>query len=356
MDILTAIRAGDASREIRISAAKGLIPLDATAMVELLHLLSGDEDEEVRAAVTESVTGLPDRILESALHEDGWTPDLLSFYAGVCTGRPGPLEAVILNPVTPDKAILKLAASVPVALMELIVINQVRILREPAILEALAGNGAINASIRRRINELKFDFFEEKKPAGQPVAPSEPTPAEPMPPVPESAPDLPVEVPVADLPLAAPVAVSGDEGEEAGRTRVTLQQKLAGMDITSKIRLAKIGSREERMQLVKSPNRLICTAAVRSPKITDSEVDSIVQLRNIHEEVLRHISDRREWTRRYSLVVSLVKNPRTPVGIAMKFLHRLNPMDLRVLCRSKDIPEVVRRTGRQVLAKKNASG
>lgn len=110
------------------------------------------------------------------------------------------------------------------------------------------------------------------------------------------------------------------------------------------------------MQLVKSPNRLICTAAVRSPKMTDAEIDSIVQLRNIHEDVLRYVANKKEWVRRYGLVKSMVQNPRTPISISMKFLNRLTPMDLRILGRNRDIPEVVRKRGRQLLAKKMSKG
>lgn len=347
MDALTAIRTGDAPREVRIAVAKGLFPLKPAEMVEVLHLLSADDDQEIRSATEQSIAGLPDTLLEAALYDEGWPRELLQFYARACNQRTGPLEAVILNPSSADQTILELARSVPVDLMELIVINQVRILREPDILEALLENPALNAFIRGRVNELKFDFFE-KKDAPESAA----MPADPEMPFPVEVPDLPVEkgIPLDDTEFP--------EGEPDGapKRRQTIHEKLTKLDMTGKIRLAKMGSREERMQLVKSPNRLICTAAVRSPKITDSEVESIVQLRNIHEDVLRFVSRRREWTRRYSVVVSLIKNPRTPVGVAMQFLGRLTPMDLRIVGRNRDIPEVIRKASQRLLAKKFSSG
>lgn len=344
MDILKVIRAGDAPREVRISAAKGLLPLEPDAMVEVLHLLAEDVDQEIRSAAATSIKGLPDTILEAALYDEGWPPELLQFYAVACEGREGPLEAVILNPATPDPTILELARSVPADLMELIVINQVRILRLPDILEALLENPSVNAHIRGRVNELKFDFFEKKE---------APRPAEPATELPsaEEIPDLPVGMvaPAVDHPPA-------EDEAEGPEKKETLLAKLTRLDITGKIRLAKMGSREERMQLVKSPNRLICTAAVRSPKITESEVDSIAQLRNVHEDVLRYVANKREWTRRYSLVVNLVQNPRTPIAVSLGFLNRLTPMDLRIVSRNRDIPEVIRKTGKRKLAKKLASG
>jgi len=347
MDILKAIRAGNAPREVRTSAAKGLLPLDPAGQVEVLHLLSADEIDEVRDAAASTISGIPDTILEAALHDDRWPPELLHFYAEACAGRPGPLEAVILNPATPDRTITMLAGSVTAELMELIVINQVRILRSPGILEALLGNPAVNAHIRGRVKELKFDFFEDKDAvrAEAPPAVEVPVAIPDLPPVEEP---LPAEDPSED--------VAELDGEEGPERKETLQQKLAGLDITGKIRLAKMGSREERMQLVKSPNRLICTAAVRSPKMTDAEIDSIVQLRNIHEDVLRYVANKKEWVRRYGLVKSMVQNPRTPISISMKFLNRLTPMDLRILGRNRDIPEVVRKRGRQLLAKKMSKG
>jgi len=351
MDILTAIRTGDAPREVRISAARGGLPLEPVGMVEMLHLLSTDADEEIRLAAGESIKGVPDAILEAALHGDGWSPELLQFYARVCADRTGPLEAVILNPSSADQTIMDLARVVPIDLMELIVINQVRILRTPDILEALLENPALNAHIRGRVNELKFDFFGKKN--GKNGSESAVAPAKPEPPPPFDLPDLP-DLPVVDV---VPSPAAGEEGQDVEpERRLTLHQKLTGLDITGRIRLAKMGTREERMQLVKSPNRLVCTAAVRSPKSTDAEVASIVQLRNVHEDVLRYVSLRREWTRRYPVVVSLVKNPRTPVGVAMKFLGRLTPMDLRIISRNRDIPEVIRKTSQRLLAKKFSAG
>ncbi len=345
MDVLAEIRAATASREVRISTARGLLPMEAADLVQALHLLSSDDDDEICSAAAKSIKELPDNILEAALHEDGWAPELLQFYSRSCEGRSGPLEAVILNPATPDQAILDLARTAPVDLMELIVINQVRIIREPGILEALLQNPALNAHIRGRVNELKFDFFEKKETPAPDAAPPVALPAE-EPPVPE-VPDLPVEMAVSQTEDLPP---EGPERKE------TMLQKMTRLDITGRIRLAKIGSREERMHLVKSPNRLICTAAVRSPKITDSEVDAIVQLRNVHEDVLRYVAIKREWTRRYSLVVNLVQNPRTPIAVSLKFLNRLTPLDLRILSRNRDVPEVIRKAGKRKLAKKLAKG
>ncbi len=343
MDILKAIRAGDAPREVRVSAAKGLLPLESSGMVEVLYRLSRDEDEEIRSASTASIAGLPDTILEAALFDETWPPELLLFYARSCGGRPGPLEAVILNPSSPDSAVLELARTVPADLMELIVINQVRILRKPGILEALLENPALNAHIRGRVNELKFDFFEKKD---RPVPVAELTQE-------LEVPDLPVELVAPPVPA---VTAGTEEDADGPEKKETLFAKLTRLDITGKIRLAKMGSREERMQLVKSPNRLICTAAVRSPKITDSEVDSIAQLRNVHEEVLRYVANKREWTRRYSLVVNLVQNPRTPIAVSLGFLNRLTPLDLRIISRNRDIPEVIRTTGKRKLAQKLSKG
>jgi hypothetical protein len=349
MDVLAEIRAGNASREVRISAAKGLLPMESDTLVEVLHLLSTGDDGEIRSAAEKSVGDMPDNILEAALFEDGWSPELLQFYARVCAERSGPLEAVILNPATSDRTILDLARAVPVVLMELIVINQVRILREPRILEALLENPSLNAHIKGRVNELKFDFFEKKEVPAPAVAPSPEPAEEPLPLAEESEGSVKKD-------LAAAGAKQKDQQPDGPQRPETMLQKIIRLDITGKIRLAKMGTREERFQLVKSPNRLICTAAIRSPKLTDSEVDSIVKLRNVHEEVLRYVAIKREWTRRHSVVVNLVTNPRTPIPIAMKFLNHLTPMDLKILSRNKDIPEVIRRTGRQLMAKKLAKG
>ena len=88
---------------------------------------------------------------------------------------------------------------------------------------------------------------------------------------------------------------------------------------------------------------------LKNPRITDGEIERIAHLRNVTEEVLRQIGTRRDWIKIYSVIHALVGNPKTPQGVAMNFIPRLNNKDLKDLQRNRDIPELIRRSAKRTL-------
>jgi hypothetical protein len=76
----------------------------------------------------------------------------------------------------------------------------------------------------------------------------------------------------------------------------------------------------------------------------DGEVEQIASSKVVAEEVLEAIARSRQWGRRYSIVHTLVKNPRMPAGLAARLVPRLGVRDLRVLSRDRNVSEVVRST------------
>jgi hypothetical protein len=107
------------------------------------------------------------------------------------------------------------------------------------------------------------------------------------------------------------------------------------------------GTREERAVLVRDPNKIVGVAVLSSPKMNDSEVESIAKMTNVSDEILRMIGFSRAWTKNYGVVHALVRNPKTPVAMSMNFLQRLNDKDLKVLSTNRNIPEVLRVTARK---------
>ena len=101
------------------------------------------------------------------------------------------------------------------------------------------------------------------------------------------------------------------------------QVQLDKMSIPDKIRLALRGTRSQRAVLIRDPNRLVCTSVVKSPKLRDSEVELIANMRNVQDEVLRMIGTNRTFLRSYNICHTLVKNPRTPQPIAMNLIGTL---------------------------------
>jgi hypothetical protein len=154
------------------------------------------------------------------------------------------------------------------------------------------------------------------------------------------------ELPAAgDAPLidAAPDPPSAPDNEDSQSTL----QRIAAMTVAQRIGLAMKGSREERAILIRDPNKIVAVAVLSSPKMTETEIESIAKVASISDEILRIIANNRAWTKRYSIIVALARNPKTPVAISMNLLARLTDKDLRAISADRNVPEVLRITARQ---------
>ena len=71
-------------------------------------------------------------------------------------------------------------------------------------------------------------------------------------------------------------------------------------------------------------------------------------------EVLDVIGKSRSWTRKYSIVLALVKNPRTPAGMATRFVPRLAVRDLQQLAKDRNVANAVRSTAKRLYTMKRS--
>ena len=141
------------------------------------------------------------------------------------------------------------------------------------------------------------------------------------------------------------VVEGASAGEEEGN--VSTAERLAMMSVLEKMKAAMRGTREERAILVRDPNRLVAAAVLSSPKLTGQEIETIAKMANVGEDVLRVIGTNRQWTKSYGVVAGLVRNPKTPVAIALNLLHRVHDRDVKMLALDRNIPEPVRMAARK---------
>jgi hypothetical protein len=124
------------------------------------------------------------------------------------------------------------------------------------------------------------------------------------------------------------------------------------MNVMQKVKLARMGNKEARGLLIRDRNKIVASAAVRSPKITQQEVEGFAKARNVSDEVLRIIASNRDWTRNYAVKVGLATNPKCPIPTAMKFVNYLQERDLRSIMKSRDVPTPIATHARRLLEKK----
>jgi hypothetical protein len=340
----------EAPIEARMMAARGALPLPPDKIASVLFALGFDPDPEVKARALTSLEQLPDRVvlptLAAAVH-----PALLAWFAHRHHQDGDKIERIALNPATSDETICAIAALPFPRVVEIIANNQTRLLRCGAILDALGDNPLTSASTIDRILEF-LGLRRDDAASEEPAAPSRHVPSEEADAATLAAARLddPSDLPPELLEERdAPADPDAEPEDERSRSLYALVQD---MKVIDRVKLARFGNAEARALLVRDRNRIVASAAVRSPKITENEIVAIAKSRNVCDEVLRIVAGSRLWTGSYRVQLGLVTNPKTPIGSAIKFLNYLTDRDLKTIMRSREVPAPISTQARRILAKK----
>jgi hypothetical protein len=340
--IIERIEGGQYPRAVVETIARGFLPLPQDDLIAVLAYLTRAADTEIAAAARTSLADVPARSIQAFASNESAPPAHLALLVRA-SEDPFILEALIRNRAVPDALVAELAAVADPAVQEVVVINQARILRTPEILDALLTNPRLTADVRRRASETREEFFEKKARA----APAEVDEDEPLPGLSEE--------PIADLLEKAAEEQPADtpppqllEIEKTDEKKMSIFSRILMMGVSDKVKLAFRGGKTERVILVRDHNKLVCSAVVRNPRMSDLEVESIAGMRNIEEEVLRLIAMKREWISKYNIAVTLARNPKCPVGVVLPLINRLTLRDLKGLKDDKGVSETVRSMARKL--------
>ena len=127
------------------------------------------------------------------------------------------------------------------------------------------------------------------------------------------------------------------------------------MNPPQRVQAALRGSRDERLILIRDTNRVVWRAVLDSPRLSESDVELIAAMRNIHEDALRYIAGQRRFLRSLSVVRNLVNNPRTPLDVSLPLLKHLFAVDLQFVARNRMVGEQIRRQAAKLLQQKQSS-
>ena len=158
--------------------------------------------------------------------------------------------------------------------------------------------------------------------------------------------------PLIDAPAEGDVNL--DDTQDAGEEET--KKLLSLMTVLERLKLAMRGTREQRAALVRDPNKMVAVAVLSSPKVTEPEIEAFSKMTTVTEEVLRIIGANRVWTRNYGVALGLARNPKTPTGIALQFVQRLNERDMKQIASDRNVPEPVRLAVRKFLIKSQKGG
>ena len=382
-EVVHAIIAGSAPAPARMAAARGMLPLSQADLIEALVHLSADSDEKIAMAAQATLAEQPAEELLTVAKSTEAAPAVLGYLASLPNSTRELHETVAAHGSTPDDAIALLASkTVHGSLLELITLNQQRLIRTPAIIDAVLQNAARTPEAERRAKEIRAEFFEKERGAHQIAqelrargnnAAAEFFEAAEFAPIEgamsaddawilaqhlevsdvdiddswlarEMIDELLVETPEQIRANAQNVIVAErlDAGE-VSTERISLIRRIMFMTVKDRVKFALKGDREARGILIRDSNRVVATAVVYNPRITEQEIEKISSMRTVSEEVLRIIGLNRAWTRSYAIIHNLARNPRTPFATAINILPRIQKKDLKALSENRNVTENVRR-------------
>jgi len=331
----------DAPRDVRLMAARGALPLPPVELATVLFALVHDDDAEVKSTARDSLEGLPEGVMGSVLTGPAH-PAVLDHLAHAFAEQEDRLEKIALNPATGDATYAFLAGRPFKKLVEIVSNNQQRLLRHTPIVDALGDNPLTGRATIERI--LSFlGVAPESEDDDAPVDPDEVGEEEAR-----AALEAVLGSGFSSKLLDENGEIDPSELEQGG----SLYSLIQNLSVFQKIKLGRMGNKEARGLLVRDRNKIVAMAAITSPKITENELITFAQARNVSDEVIRVISNNREITRNYQVKLALATNPKTPQATAMKFVNYLQDKDLRQLMKSKDVPSVVSTHARRILTKK----
>lgn len=340
----------------RMMAAKGLVPVRGHDQITMLAQLSADEAAEVRDAAARSLKALPPPVLLPAC-EAALPAPVLELLTDLFLGQHDVLERIITNANTHDFTLERIARNASEALCERMAVNEARLLLAPRIIEALYKNRNTRMSTADRLIEFaarnKLDLtgipaYKDHVEALQGQLIPEPS-DEPLP---------------QDAAFSKTLAFdqnndSSDifEEDKVGAEQVKeqfkpLSMQIAEMTKAEKLRMAMVGSKAARALLVRDHNKQVAYAAISSPQTTTAEAADIAKSKEVSEEILRYIGNKKDWIKASEVKHNLVFNPKCPVGVSLKFIGHMRIDELRTLTRSRNVPAQIRSLAQQWIQRK----
>ena len=396
--VVKAVVEGTAPRAAQLAAARGALPLPQTDLLEILVAFFEGPDPELKQNAEATLKSQPVEALESTIRSAEVAPRVLAYFA-LQSELPATIhEAIITNVHTPPTAIAAFAGKTQNGqLLDLISFNQQLLIQNPAIIDAIIGNANRTPDAERRASEIKLEFFEKERGAQQIAselrAKGNEAAAEFLEQA-EFAADLDasglsledalflaqhIEVPDREtddswlgLEYIEEIYEETDEQRQAifgkilgemqmeedefSGERISMLNRIMKMGVKDRVKLAMKGDREARNILIRDPNRLVSTAVVNNPRISEKEVENISAMRSVSEDILRQIASNRQWARSYPIMHSLAKNPRTPMGNVITIMSRLQLRDLVALSKNRNVSDAVRRQALRLYSARSGGG
>lgn len=333
------------------SAARGALAVPPGEMLEILVFLSEHPIFGEQARMT--LAGFDEAGSANALADPSTPQEVLNYFLAPRNRRPKLLPALFNNPSVPEATLVAIAETATPETAALLLASP-RVMACAAVLQPLLKNPNVSAEEQARVSEnlsrLGTDVTEEpgtivnlevgawlkEHRAELEAEEREAKPFVLLGGVDELGDDEGAVISIKALEAAKGKSKQDDE-------RISTLQKLARMNVAERIKVAMLGSKEERGILIRDGSKLVSSAVLASPKLSEQEVESFANMKNVRENVLRDIARSRKFMKNYVVLKNLCSNPRTPLDLSLGLMKNLMGPDLKVLSMNKNIPETLRK-------------
>jgi len=340
---------------LRISVAKGAVPLPPMERVTVLCALMIDKQEQVRSEARAAWDATPAFFFDTAVADSRISGDVLDLVAALKHDVESLVIKILEHPEVRTRTLRRFAGGANASMLTRIAENHRLLETDVAIVRMLLKNPNLHPEDRGKLSSLYSaiaDEIEKENHQAQPQAQTQAqeqlqtqAQAEPQSQIDQEEPDAEEEgkpsKAAADSLKALPRELFDEEAEIHKKDSQNVYKLVQTLSMSEKIKLAMMGGKSARRLLLRDSNRMVSSAVMRNPKMREDEVQVIAQDRTTTEETIRIIMARKDWMKCYPVRVALCNNPKTPLPKALKLLDTLQERDLRSIAKSKHVPSAV---------------
>jgi hypothetical protein len=121
-----------------------------------------------------------------------------------------------------------------------------------------------------------------------------------------------------------------------------LQVRVEDLALGEKITLARRAPRAVIASLIHSDDPRLLRAVLGNVTLIEQDAVTIAKAGRTGDDVLAHVAAHPRWGVRRAVRQALIRNPRTPVPVALRMIGGLTRRDLQELIRDAEVPKIVR--------------
>jgi len=127
---------------------------------------------------------------------------------------------------------------------------------------------------------------------------------------------------------------------------------IPGLPVPEKRKLARQGNKIVRQLLMKDPNKSLHVLVVKNPRLGLDEALEYSKRPNIAPDALKTMSQNRTFLNSRQFIFNLVRNPSTPVDVAIRLMPRLTHNEWRIIAKAGSVRTPIAAAARKLVLQK----